>query len=135
MDQEDISRLKYSKCCAGVGNPKCKRKGSRSLSATMIEKIRSMGYDHQLDESMRICTSCFTILWYNRSVPQKKRRTDEYEATQEFDDPQPSTSKGRQESTCETSQPPTVDAEQPIANCEAVNNMLGKIILQEILKQ
>lgn len=71
MDQKDISRLKYSKCCAAVGNNKCSREGSRSLSSTVIEKIRSMGYDHQLDESMRICVSCQTVISHSRSVPQK----------------------------------------------------------------
>lgn len=92
-----------------------------------------MGYDHQLDETMRICDSCHSVIRHNRSVPQKKRRTDECEATQDLDDPQPSTSKAPQESTRENPQPPTTDAETPLAVCDETSGMLGKITLQEII--
>ncbi|XP_055523240.1 uncharacterized protein LOC129717388 [Wyeomyia smithii] len=85
-----------------------------------------MGYDHQLDESMHICVSCQAVISHRSSVSQKKRRTDEY-ATQDFEDPQPSTSKSPQESTCENPQPPTIDTEQSLTSCQDINDMLEAV--------
>ncbi|XP_055523757.1 uncharacterized protein LOC129717687 isoform X2 [Wyeomyia smithii] len=74
---------------------------------------------------MHICVSCQAVISHGRSVSRRKRRTDEYEATQDFEDPQPSTSKSPQESTCENPQPSTIDAEQPLTSCDEINDMLA----------
>jgi hypothetical protein len=75
MDQTSLSQIKKSRCCAGINNPRCRRDNLRNLTLKVIEKIHSMGYNHELDETMRICLSCLTAIQHNRSVPNKKRRT------------------------------------------------------------
>lgn len=89
----DISSAKtIKKCDAGIGNPNCtpysKLKG---LSASVIEKINSLGYKHQLNEGMRICDSCRLVIVYKRSPKLKKRRTG-VKTSSEDEDPRPSTS-------------------------------------------
>lgn len=102
MDQQDLSRIKISRCCAGINNPKCRRSQLRNLSPTMIEHIRAMGYSHQLDETMHICESCRLVIRLHRSPPKKKRRSG----------------------GCEVNQNP-----QPPTSGQASNEMLGKINL------
>lgn len=107
MDQTDKSRILNSRCRAGINNPKCSRKNLRSLSSSIIEQIHSLGYDHQLDETMRICESCRVVIKNNRSTPTKNKsfgwwskqvpddlqpETSFNEPNQAPEDPQPSTS-------------------------------------------
>lgn len=89
MDQKEKSRLAHLKCCAGINNPRCSRKNLRHITLAIIEQIQSLGYDHQLDETMRICESCRLVISDNRSIPAKKRRSG---GDHVLDDPQPSTS-------------------------------------------
>lgn len=88
MDQK-IFNLK---CCAGIKNPRCRRVNLRNLTPSIIEQIHSMGYAHDLDETMRICGSCRLVIRNNRSAPTKKRRSGGDVSNQVPDDPQPSTS-------------------------------------------
>lgn len=90
MDQKFISRVK--KCSAGINNPRCSRENLRSLSANLIDKIYSLGYNHQLDETMRICSSCQSVIQHIRNVPNKKRRSDRSTTNPNFEDQQASTS-------------------------------------------
>lgn len=92
MDQQFISRVKSSKCSAGINNPRCSRVNLRRLSSNLIEKIYSLGYNHQLDETMRICSSCQSVIQHSRTIPNKKRRSDERSASQNFEYQHPSTS-------------------------------------------
>ena len=100
MDQSSKLRLKGLKCCANINNPRCNRNKLRAISSTMVEKIHSMGYNHEIDETMSICESCRSVISHNRSPVMKKRRSVGNEVNiqpstsgqQHSDDPGPSTS-------------------------------------------
>ena len=83
---------KIYRCGAGITNGNCKSYGLRSLTNALIEKIRSMGYYHELDESVRICDSCRLVVQHNRP-PSKKRRSSGREPDNgDSNNQQPSTS-------------------------------------------
>lgn len=86
--------IKRVQCSANINNPNCSRNNLRNLSSSLIEKIHSWGFDHQLDVTMRICESCRGILVHNRTPLPKKRRSDGKESShaRKFEEPQPSTS-------------------------------------------
>lgn len=92
MDQQFISRITKSRCSAGINNPRCSRVNLRSLSSNLIEKIYSLGYNHQLDETMRICLSCQSVIQHSRTIPNKKRRSDESSTSKKIKNQHPSTS-------------------------------------------
>ncbi|XP_062705603.1 uncharacterized protein LOC134287568 [Aedes albopictus] len=126
MDQSYKSKFNKFKCSAKINNPKCNRHNLRGMSLRLIDKIHSMGYTHEIDESMSICESCRGLISHNRSPNTKKRRSDGNDETmqpsfsgqQHHDVPEPEPSTSGQQIEHELDMVPSIPSLESIPSTD-----------------